>query len=87
MVHHYSYSSLVVKVKYKQHLDPLFMELKELVLSKLNESFSQGGDSVLRFLGILCVPDVEDLRNRMLEEAHGSCYSIHSGATKMYHDI
>lgn len=34
-----------------------------------------------------CVPDVDDLRRQILEEAHGSRYSIHPGATKMYHDL
>ena len=47
MVHHNSDSSLVVEVKSKQHLDPLLMELKESILGKLNESFSQGGYGVL----------------------------------------
>ena len=27
------------------------------------------------------------MRNRILEEAHGSRYSIHPGATKRYHDL
>ena len=43
MVYNNSKSSLVVDVKSKQHLDILFMELKKLVLRKLNESFSLGG--------------------------------------------
>ena len=40
---------LVLEVKYTQHLDPIFIELKESVLGKLNESFLQGG---IRCLGI-----------------------------------
>ena len=43
MVNYNSESSLVVKVKSKQHLDQPLMELKESVLGKLNESFSLGG--------------------------------------------
>ena len=43
MVHYNSESYLVVEVKSKQHLNPLLMELKESVLSKFNEAFSQGG--------------------------------------------
>ena len=39
VVYHNSESSLVVKVKSKKHLDPLLMELKELVLWNINESF------------------------------------------------
>ena len=42
-IHHNSESSLVVKVKYKQHLDPLLMELNYSVVNKLNESLSLGG--------------------------------------------
>ena len=52
------------------------MDLKESVLSKFNESISQGGDDVLRYKGRLCVPD-DNLRGLILEEAHGSRYSIH----------
>ena len=51
------------------------------------EVFSQGGDGVLRFQNRLCVPDVEDLRQRIMAEAHSARYSIHPGATKMYHDL
>ena len=59
------------------------MELKESFLGKLNESFSFEGDGVLRYQGILCVPNVDVLRDRILEEAHGSRYSIHPSSTKM----
>ena len=86
MVHQNSHSSLVVEVKFKQHLDPLLMELKELLLGKLNESFSRGG-SVLRYQGRLCRPDVEDFRNQIAKEAYDSRCSLHPGTTKMYHDI
>ena len=43
MVLHNFESSLVVEVKSKQHPDPLLINLRELVLSNLNESFYQGG--------------------------------------------
>ena len=33
------------------------------------------------------MPDVDDLRGQILEEAHGSRYSIHPDATKMHHDL
>ena len=35
----------------------------------------------------MCVPDVDGLRDRILEEAHGSRYSIRPGSTKMYYDL
>ena len=58
-----------------------------MVLSKSNESFSQGEDGVLRHQKRLCVPDMDGLRELIMEEAHGSRYSIHPGATKMYLDL
>ena len=33
------------------------------------------------------MPNVDDLRNWVLEEAHGARYSIHPGSTNMYHDL
>ena len=42
---------------------------------------------MLRYQGRLCVPDVDGLRDQILEEAYGSRYSIHPGSTKMYHDL
>ena len=62
------------------------MELMDSVLVKMNESFSLGDDGILRYLDRLCVPDVDYLRSRIIEEAHGSRYSIHPGSTKMHHD-
>ena len=35
----------------------------------------------------LCTPDVDGLRVRILEEEHGSLYSIHPVLTKINHDL
>ena len=32
-------------------------------------------------------PMVDEFRNRILKEAHGSRYSIHPVSTKIYHDL
>ena len=86
-VHPSSKSSLVVEVKQGQHLDPMLMELKDSMLIKMNESFSLGGDGIVRYQDRLCVPDVDDLRTKIVAKAYGSRYSIHPGSTKMYHDL
>ena len=44
-------------------------------------------DGLLRYQGSLYVPDIDDLRRQILGKAHGSRYSIHPGATKMYRDL
>ena len=71
-------------MKSKQHVDPLLMELKELVLINNNESFSQGEYWVLMYQGRLCVRYVDCLRERIKKEAHVLRYSFHFGATKIY---
>ena len=48
-VHPSSESSLVVEGKKDQHLDPALMELKDSLLTKMNESFALGGDGILRY--------------------------------------
>ncbi|WMV33296.1 hypothetical protein MTR67_026681 [Solanum verrucosum] len=74
-------------VKAKQDLDPIMVELKKSVSKKAIEAFSQGGDGVLRYQCHLCVPNVDELKNHILVEAHSSWYCIHLGATKIYRDL
>ena len=50
-------------------------------------SHSPKRDGVVRCKNRLCVPDVDYLRNRVLEEAHGSRYSFNPGSTKMYCEL
>lgn len=87
MVHHSSESSFLVDVKFKIHLDPILINLKQSVLNKSVETFSHGGDGVLRYQGRLCVSDVDGVRDKILEEDHDSRYFIHLGATNMYRDL
>ncbi|WMV58676.1 hypothetical protein MTR67_052061 [Solanum verrucosum] len=78
-------SSLVVDVKEMQDSDPILLELKGAVHNQRVEVFSQRGDGVLRYQDKLYVPDVGELRQHILAEAHNSKYSNHPGATNMYH--
>ncbi|WMV46607.1 hypothetical protein MTR67_039992 [Solanum verrucosum] len=82
MIHNGYKLSLVSNVKAKQCLDPNLVELREVVLKKSVQDFSQGGECVLRYQGRLCVLNVDDLREQILTDAHSSWYSIHPGATR-----
>ncbi|XP_070025204.1 uncharacterized protein [Nicotiana sylvestris] len=44
-------------------------------------------DGVRRLQGRICLSNVDGLRELILEEAHSLRYSIHPGATRMYHDL
>jgi hypothetical protein len=41
----------------------------------------------LWYKGRICVPNVKELKDKILCEAHESAYSIHLGRNKMYHDL
>ena len=44
-------------------------------------------NGVLMFRDRVCVPDVPELKKRILDEGHRSSLSIHPRATKMYQDL
>ena len=46
--------------------------------------FTVNEDGVLYYKDRVCVPDDNDLRKAILEEAHSGFFSIHPGNTKMY---
>jgi hypothetical protein len=60
-------------------------------LCRINQG--KGGDfrldenGVLMFRDRVYVPDVLELKRRILDEGHRSSLSIHPGATKMYQDL
>ncbi|KAH0661672.1 hypothetical protein KY284_026603 [Solanum tuberosum] len=80
-------SSLVVEVKEKQYIDPILLKLKENVQQGMIKVFELTQERVLRCQNRLCVPNVDELRNMIMMEAHHSRYSVHLGSTKMYHDL
>ncbi|XP_070013626.1 uncharacterized protein [Nicotiana sylvestris] len=61
--------------------------MRDTVLLSGSKEVTIGDDGVQRVQGRLCVPNVNRLREKILEEAHSSRYSIHPGATKMYRDL
>ena len=80
-------SSWVVEVKEKQESDPILLELQNVVHNQRVDVFSQRGDGLHLFQGRLCVPNVGELRQHILAQAHNSRYSIHPSATKIYRNL
>ena len=74
-------------MKEKQDQDPILLDLKANVHEQRVLAFEQGGDDVLKCQCRLCVPRVDGLQERILDEAYSSKYSIHPGSTKMYYDL
>jgi hypothetical protein len=49
--------------------------------------FSIDQEGVLWYNGRLCIPNIEELKQSILKEAHDTPYSIHPRGTKMYQDL
>jgi len=59
---------------------------RNMALGKL-PGFVVHEDRTFRFQNRLCVPDKEEIKRKILEEAHNTRYSVHPGGTKMYRDL
>jgi hypothetical protein len=49
--------------------------------------FLKHEEGVLWYKGRICVPNVKELKDKILREAWESAYSIHPRRNKMYHDL
>ncbi|RVW59896.1 Transposon Ty3-G Gag-Pol polyprotein [Vitis vinifera] len=78
---------LVGRIKTLQKNDSQLVQVMEEVKRGSKPDFVLSDDEILRFGTRLCVPNDEDLRKELLEEAHCSKFAIHPGGTKMYKDL
>ena len=75
------------RVKAAQSRDPQLQKIRFEVQQGQSQDFMINNGGRLRLGTRLCVPNVDELRKEIMEEAHFSAYSIHPGSTKMYHDL
>ena len=54
---------------------------------EIRENFQITPDRILVMKGRVYVPNVDDLRKIIMEEAHCFAYAMHSSSTKMYRTI
>ncbi|XP_070005623.1 uncharacterized protein [Nicotiana sylvestris] len=79
-----SRSSLYDHIKECQYDDPHLLVLKETVKHGDAKEVTIRDDVVLRMHGRICVPNMDELCELILENDHRSWYSIHLGTAKMY---
>ncbi|XP_070020370.1 uncharacterized protein [Nicotiana sylvestris] len=82
-----SWSSLFDHIRERHDDDHHLLVLKGKVLHDDARDVTIGDDRELRMHARICVPNVDGLRELILEEAHSSRYSIHPGDAKMYQDL
>jgi hypothetical protein len=80
-------SSLLQEIRRGQLEDEKVQEIKHNMKEEKSPGFSEDDESVLWYKGRICVPNVKELKDKILREAHESAYSIHPGGNKMYHDL
>jgi hypothetical protein len=80
-------SSLLQKIRRGQLEDEKIQEIKCNIKEEKSPGFSEDDEGVLWYKGRICVPNIKELKDKILRETHNSAYSIHPRGNKMYHDL
>jgi hypothetical protein len=80
-------SSLLQEIRRGQLEDEKVQEIKHNIREEKSPGFSEDDEGVLWYKGRICVPNVKELKDKILCEAYESAYSIHPGGNKMYYDL
>ena len=79
--------SLLNRVLEAQKKDEKIAAIVSQIGNSKEIKFIVNEDGVLYYKDRVCVPDDNDLRKAILEEAHSGSFAIHPGSTKMYQDL
>ena len=79
--------SLLIRVLEAQRKDEKIAVIVSQIGNGKEIKFTVNEDGVLYYKDRVCVPDDDDLRKAILEEAHSGSFAIHPGSTKMYQDL
>ena len=74
------------RVKKEEKYEKIVAIVSQIVNGKEIE-FTVNEDGILYYKDQVCVPNDNDLRKAILEEAYSGSFTIHPGSTKMYQDL
>jgi hypothetical protein len=77
-------SNLLQEIWKGQVEDEKIQEIKHNIKDEKSSGFLEDDEGVLWYKGRICVPNIEELKDKILREAHESTYSIHPGGNKLY---
>jgi hypothetical protein len=80
-------SSLLQEIQKGQLEDEKIQAIKRNIKEQKSPAFSEDDEGVLWYKGRICVPNIKELKDKILHEAHESSYSIHPRGNKMHHDL
>jgi hypothetical protein len=72
-------SNLLQEIRKGQVEDEKIQEIKRNIKKEKSPGFSKDEEGVLWYKGKICVPNIKELKDKILREAHESAYSIHPG--------
>jgi hypothetical protein len=67
--------------------DENLQEIKKNITKDKSPHFTEDYQGVLWYKGRICVPDVKEIKDIILQEAHNSAHSFQPGGNKMYQDL
>jgi hypothetical protein len=79
-------STLEQDIRKGQLEDAKIQEIEQIKEDKA-PGFGIDDQGSLWYKKCICVPEIKEIRESILREAHDSAYSIHLESTKMYHDL
>jgi hypothetical protein len=80
-------SSLLQEIQRGQLEDEKIQEIKCNIKEEKSPGFLEDDEGVLWYKEMIYVPNVKELKDKILREAHESAYSIHPRGNKMYHGL
>jgi hypothetical protein len=80
-------SSTIDTIINRQSEDAFLAEEVNRILEGRQSAFELREKQSLCFQGRICVPNIPEIKEIILKEAHQTPYSIHPGSTKMYMDL
>ena len=79
--------SLLNQVLEAQRKEEKIVAIINQIRNGKETEFTVNENGVFYYKDRVCVPDCNDLRKSILEEAHSRSFAIHPGSTKMYQDL
>ena len=78
---------LVDQIKKGQQQVSEMVKLRTEIEGGRKQEFQIRNDGVIVRGSRMCVPEIDELKREIMEEAHSSAYAMHPGITKIYHTL
>jgi len=79
--------TLIEEIRVAQTTDPQLEWIREEILVRKAPGFIIHEDGTIRFRNWVCVPAIEALKKKILDEGHNTPCSLHPGENKPYKDL